>query len=116
MSYRPQAMGTLVDGVEFDAASNIWTAWAAPGILNQRLNSVDVQVQVGTTAVLSIEYATSTAGSGFGTSTLNGGTTLTAGALYGFSILARASYFMNFSLSATVTVDHLWVSQKDVWV
>ena len=115
MSYRPQAFGTLVDGVEFDAASNIWTAWTNAGKLNQTLTQVDLQVQVGTTAILSVEYATSTLGSGFGTSTLNGGTTLTAGALYAFSFLARSSYFMNFSLSATVTVDQLCAAKKDVW-
>lgn len=100
-----------------DAASYIGTNWHSGGDLNQTFAIWDVNVALATQAsIIAHLSATSTGSTPFATLAVgNAGATLAAGVDYNFTVIAKASTYCNFQVTATVTVEKFYCVQRKVW-
>ena len=99
-----------------DAASFVATTWIAGGDLNQMFSMLDVETSIATTAILYKVISVNSDGSSpFATISMEGGTSLTVGAGYGWSTFAKASTYINFQFSATTTLKEFWVVERMKW-
>ncbi len=108
--------GVSVQALAVDAASYVYAAWISGGTLNKQISYFDIQVDLGTSTTLAWEMATGAAGTGvFGTTTLYGSASFTAGQLIGLTTLAEASIYYNIKPAATTTFRSLIINERFDW-
>ena len=116
MSIKSRLKGSSVQNLAVDSASYVYAAWISGCQLSPKYSFFDIQADLATTATLSVEFATGTAGTGvFATTTLFSSGNFTAGQLIGVSMMAEGSIFYNIKPSATTTFRTLTISERFDW-
>lgn len=108
--------GSSIQNSSIDAASNVYTVWPATGVKTQSHSYLDMQIAVGTACTVYYVWSTNADGSSpFATTVINSSAALTAGNLYDFSLMSKASVYFNINISATTTIKQLWINESFDW-
>ena len=116
MASKSRLKGSAVQNLAVDAASYVYSKWISGGQLSPPYSYLDIQVDLATTTTLGLTFATDSLGTGiFATTTLLASGNFTAGQLYGLTVMAQASIFMNIQPAATTTFRTLTINERFDW-